>query len=168
MKRWITIAFVALMTSALIPMAPAHANVDSWAHVWDREQTVSTSGNAIFVFPRHLQCPDNFHVAVSWVKWGYTSPGGPTVRLKWIKLRLKPRHNFYVALDGERKRFPARQWTTRKYDIDTTSHDYELLTWDGGNSVPVFIDSTWYAPKWTNGAGGCHTPFHHAGLKRHF
>jgi len=168
-RRWTTLAVLAVVAPVLGLAAPAHANVDSWAHVWDKNQTVSTSGNAIFVFPRKADCPANFHVAVSWVKWGYSSPEGPSVRLKWIKLRLKPNHKMFVALDGERKKFPPKKYTTRKYNIDT-SGDFPLLKWDGGNQVPVFIDDTWYAPNmYKDGLSGvCKQPLHHAGLRRHF
>lgn len=172
MKRRLVVAVVALLAPLVGPVAPAQAGPDSWSHVWDRDQTVSTSPKDTLKFPRHLECPDNFHVRMSWMKWGYSSPEGATVRLEFIKLRLKPNHKLRVTIDGLNRRWPAGKYTTRKFAIDT-SEDFGLLEWDGGDAVGVMIGdgqatSTWYAPNNYSVAGGCKQPFHLAGLKRHF
>lgn len=173
MKRTTIVSVLAVLAPLLGPTAPAQAaGPDSWAHVWDREQTVSTSNSSTFKFPYQLECPANFHVAVSWIKWGYSSPEGSTVRLRWLKLRLRPNHRLRVTIDGLNRYFPAREYSTRRFDIDT-SKDFPLLAWDGGDAVGVHIGngqntSTYYAPGNTSVAGGCKQPFHLAGLKRHF
>lgn len=172
MKRFLALTAIALLAPLLGPTAPAHAGPDSWSHVWDRDQTVSTSPKTTLKFPHQLECPSNFHVSVSWIKWGYSSPAGDTVRLKWLKLRLKPNHKLRVTIDGLNRRWKPGKYTTRRFDIDT-SQDFGLLEWDGGDAVSVMIGngqntSTWYAPNNYSVAGGCKQPFHLAGLKRHF
>lgn len=140
---------LAVLAPLLGPTAPAQAaGPDSWAHVWDREQTVSTSHSSTFKFPYQLECPANFHVAVSWIKWGYSSPEGSTVRLRWLKLRLRPNHRLRVTIDGLNRYFPAREYTTRRFDIDT-SKDFPLLAWDGGDAVGVHIGNGQNTPPTT-------------------
>lgn len=172
MKRLLILGVLAVIVPILGPVAPAQAAVQSWAHVWDRDQTTSKSGSSTFTFPYLAQCPQSFNVAVSWIKWTYSSPEGPSVRIKKLSLRLKPNHKLRVTIDGINRWYPAGEYTTRHYEIDT-SQSFPLQQWDGGNAVGVGIGieantSTYYAPANTSVAGACKSPTHLAGLKRHF
>ena len=172
MKRLLIVAALVLVAPLLGPVAPANAAVQSWAHVWDSSQTSSKSGSSTFTFPHMAQCPESFNVNISWIRWGYSSPAGSSVRITKISLRLKPNHRMRVTLDGRNRWFPADTYTTRHYAIDT-SEDFPLKEWDGGDAVGLGIGiegntSTYYAPNNFSVAGACKQPTHLAGLKRHF
>lgn len=170
-KRILSIVVLALVVAILAPAAPAQA-VNSWANVYDADQTSSKSGKSTFTFPFRAQCPDSFHVSVAFIKWGYSSPAGPTVRITSLKLRLKPHHKMRVTIDGRNRWYPKGEYTTRSYAI-STDQDFPLLHWDGSDAVGVDLGvdlntSTYYAPGNYSVAGACKAPTHLAGLRKLF
>jgi hypothetical protein len=143
--------------------APAQAaGPDSRAFVWDRDQTVSTSGSVYLRFPTY--CPDSFHAKIHFVRWKYASPAGRDVNIKWTALRIRPNHKLTIRYEGQVRTFAAKETTTRRfYDRGDTS----AVAWDGSKAVHANFNWNSYAPK-SRTAYACRAPEHLAGLFKKF
>lgn len=150
-----------LLTAIGIAAPAEAAGPDSWAHVWDADQTQSTSSSSYVHFADY--CPDSFWAKVEFVRWGYGSPEGLSVNIKWTDLRITTSHKITLNFEGQYKEYPAGETTTNRfYDTGDTSP----VAWDGSNAVSANY-RLYYAPA-SNQPWACKHPDYLAGLKKEF
>jgi len=165
MRKLAGALILALFTAFAATAAPASAaGPDSWAHVWDADQTSSYSGSSYLRFSRY--CPASFHAEVEHVRWVYSSPEGSSVNILWTELRIRPNHHLTVRFENQIRHFPADETTTRRfYDEGDTS----AVEWDGGNAVGANFRLMTYGQNASEPAiDACRHPEHLAGLKKMF